>query len=1405
MSASLSRGTGRSYRPVPETVFEPDDEWVKITRSKIEQELNPDLRQAEEDRDAKLAEPGVDEAARDRIEKEYEDLKATYITIASIKFKERLEMERMRRRGNRPVEPDSLLEEQRVILKAAQRSRQPRPGESLVSDEGFASTHRSTSINQPEEPDDDITIHPPRTLQEFPARLPFYRHALDSDTSLSPSSSLPRRIPPSQAEMTDMFDTEHDESEPGSIGAHAAVSRKQSTGSMSSLRSRNGYWRPDVVQVSPKDMPNGPRPYDFMSSTSPSASTSASATAATVASPRREINSNGRSGIAAAFAQSPPAPTAPIHHQPVRRDSNASLASSRSGGPGSLPRTTAVMPRRDSDPRNFPPRTPLSPYSAAAVPVYTPPPQATLGHSPVKKESTASESFSAISFSAPRSRSPLPPIASTSDSQRSIDSVDDEPLLQRPDIDTTGRSWSSASKMQRNIRHRTSSSDFQNRRPDQRPASSASRPSPVVAPSSPESYRAPPSSFAVSNVRRLEEDDDGGIPIPAPSERALTAPQASPEWQRPFPSRSAMRRKTSFTVEDRVRNASISPESARMPYGSGFGRRNSASSHHSGRSSRSYASYADAFQRNPDEYSRMTPYAEQSHDGSAASDDSDVEADDFDEEQYFEELRIREEETVRKEEELRKKEEEMRHKEEETKRKEEEMKHKEAEARRKEEVAKRKEEEAKRKEEEVKRKEEEAKRKEEEAKRKEEEAKRKEAEARRKEEDARRKEEDARRKEEEARRKEEDARRKEEEAERKEEEVRRMEEEARKLEEEARRKGEEAERKEEEARKREEALRLKEEEFERMEQEARRLSEEARRRAVDLRVKEEEAIRREEEARLMEEDARRREEDAHRREEDARRKEEDARRKEDDARRREEYARVRAEEAKLRADDARQRADEARIRAEEARIREEILRKREEEFQLKEAELRKREEELERREAASKRLEEEKRESEFLVEFARQEKRRLDELMAEQQRIASELAIQREARAKAEEYAARLQEEEHQKALFLQQQEELSRAEFLAQQEEARKAEQLAEERRKAQAQAAEERRRAEQLAEERQRAEALAQEERMKAERLAEERWKAEALAQEEKRRAELAAQREERRRQELATQQEDRRRQEVARQLEEQRQEDARRRAEQQRRETFANGTERSGTPYSSASQAANTYSGSSRHNSAGSNASDRSSNASSSSWGTNSSWTSWQSQGAQSSSTFTNAKTVPPRRTTSAANSHTPTEPSASRRSTDDDYAKWQERQEEQARKQAEQFRKEQERLERMRQAKAGQMLTKESVLLLFDDHDRQWARLPTLDSLTWSNFPWPMLKKPNEPEEVTTVAIAAYVLNPYSPSDRPEKDRIKEHIRRWHPDRFETKLLVKVRSEDRDRVKEGAGQVVRSLNELLTRSS
>ncbi|KAA1473618.1 hypothetical protein DENSPDRAFT_780241 [Dentipellis sp. KUC8613] len=155
---------------------------------------------------------------------------------------------------------------------------------------------------------------------------------------------------------------------------------------------------------------------------------------------------------------------------------------------------------------------------------------------------------------------------------------------------------------------------------------------------------------------------------------------------------------------------------------------------------------------------------------------------------------------------------------------------------------------------------------------------------------------------------------------------------------------------------------------------------------------------------------------------------------------------------------------------------------------------------------------------------------------------------------------------------------------------------------------------------------------------------------------------------------------------------------------------------------------------------------------------------------------------------------------------DEAEWTRRQEERARKQQEQFRREQEKLEREREAKTSKVLTADDLIRLFENHENKWQALRSTDGLGWNSFPWPVFKRPAEPEEITTSAVEAYVLSKYYPSDKSKssKDRIKDHIKRWHPDRFETKVLPRVVEEEREKVKEGAGTVVRGLNELLNRN-
>ena len=120
---------------------------------------------------------------------------------------------------------------------------------------------------------------------------------------------------------------------------------------------------------------------------------------------------------------------------------------------------------------------------------------------------------------------------------------------------------------------------------------------------------------------------------------------------------------------------------------------------------------------------------------------------------------------------------------------------------------------------------------------------------------------------------------------------------------------------------------------------------------------------------------------------------------------------------------------------------------------------------------------------------------------------------------------------------------------------------------------------------------------------------------------------------------------------------------------------------------------------------------------------------------------------------------------------------------------------------RQAKAGKTMSKEEVTKLFEAHRNQWDKIQTLGSLIWEDFPWPMFKRPKSPDDLTSPAITAYMLSPVHPQDRATKERIKDNIRKWHPDRFNSQYLPKVKESERERVSEGAGSVARILNDVL----
>ncbi|KAF7761453.1 hypothetical protein Agabi119p4_9445 [Agaricus bisporus var. burnettii] len=210
--------------------------------------------------------------------------------------------------------------------------------------------------------------------------------------------------------------------------------------------------------------------------------------------------------------------------------------------------------------------------------------------------------------------------------------------------------------------------------------------------------------------------------------------------------------------------------------------------------------------------------------------------------------------------------------------------------------------------------------------------------------------------------------------------------------------------------------------------------------------------------------------------------------------------------------------------------------------------------------------------------------------------------------------------------------------------------------------------------------------------------------------------------------------------------------------------------------------------------------SSSAGSSGWGTSPGTSAWSSAKATSasSSASSNARRKP------STNFGTHSSASASTSGTEKPKSA-----EEQNKSTREKYRLDQERQETLRQAKlASAGKSSGDMMQVYMYHENQWETLSKHERLEWGNFPWPMFTLPKTVEDITSGAIWAYLKQEiYLAKDKPGpsiKDRIKDQIKKWHPDRFETKLLPKVVESQKDVVKEGAGNVVRCLNDLLERA-
>ena len=109
---------------------------------------------------------------------------------------------------------------------------------------------------------------------------------------------------------------------------------------------------------------------------------------------------------------------------------------------------------------------------------------------------------------------------------------------------------------------------------------------------------------------------------------------------------------------------------------------------------------------------------------------------------------------------------------------------------------------------------------------------------------------------------------------------------------------------------------------------------------------------------------------------------------------------------------------------------------------------------------------------------------------------------------------------------------------------------------------------------------------------------------------------------------------------------------------------------------------------------------------------------------------------------------------------------------------------------------------------DAYVLRWSKLSTQMELSWAHVPWPTHEPPLAPDAISLDAVREFLLDTAVLDDSAEsqpKDRrqkLKEALLLWHPDRFEGRWLTRIADVDeRDRVREAVGVIARHLNQLM----
>jgi len=117
--------------------------------------------------------------------------------------------------------------------------------------------------------------------------------------------------------------------------------------------------------------------------------------------------------------------------------------------------------------------------------------------------------------------------------------------------------------------------------------------------------------------------------------------------------------------------------------------------------------------------------------------------------------------------------------------------------------------------------------------------------------------------------------------------------------------------------------------------------------------------------------------------------------------------------------------------------------------------------------------------------------------------------------------------------------------------------------------------------------------------------------------------------------------------------------------------------------------------------------------------------------------------------------------------------------------------------------------------WEAYDKAWERITSSIrpvktftfrkvTFTFGEVPWPVLSYPAEVanlENITGPAVSKFLLHPHREPQKSRKEKLRDAVLRYHPDKFEGRILPRIIDEDRARVQKGVEIVMKCLNELM----